>query len=131
MHGRALDGDVAARHRRRAAVVELHDDTALEHDAVVEALRAVHQPRVAGCEVDEAAHRPVRLHEAEFAARRRGLGELDVALVVEVDGHARRRVHERVRCLVLRVHGRGVGVRAVQRGLAGGGVGGYVDRWGV
>ena len=81
-----LHRHVAPSHDPRHPVVEDHLDLALEDDAVVERLRAVHQGLGAGAEVDDAGHGAVRVDEAELL----GLDDLVVGDEVGVAAHVGR-----------------------------------------
>lgn len=86
MDGRPLDHDLPTPNERATAIVQLQEDIALQHDGVVETLRAVHHPDIVGCEVHDPADRAVRVDEAYGAGCCEFLVLPDVRFVVQVGG---------------------------------------------
>lgn len=85
MHRGALHRDVPAVHELFLVRVEQHLHAALEHHAIVQALRAVHHALVSRAEVHDAAHSPAGVDHAEF------LGVDQVVMLLDVNVRVERR----------------------------------------
>lgn len=85
---RPLHRDITSRHARFTSIIQLHDHIPFDHDPEVDAGCPVHETYTSGREVGEAQNRAVGLSEAQFPALQHGIGEVEVGVVVQADGHA-------------------------------------------
>lgn len=117
-----LHRDVPPPHHPRHPFIQYHLHLPLEHDAVIQRLRPVHQRPRPRAEIHDPRHGPVGVDEPELLGREERVVRGQVRVAVQVGREARGRVH--------RVEGHGVvqvrrpGARAV--GLDGGGARGRV-----
>lgn len=93
-------------------------DISLDHDAVVQALGAMHESLSAGSEVDHPAHHAARSDEAQGAVGHDCFARVDVSVVIHADGEVGCRVDN-------------VEVVGVSNALPGGRLHGLMDCCGI